>query len=140
MDKLVRELPATGVTSANVGDFIAQTYSEPFSWGTNDCALWCASAVRHMSGFDPAADLRGAYQTRFGAMRLQSQNGGLVRLVSSRMKGFSPIKSEGVALVRIGRDVVCALVVAGRAVLKSDRGVLCVEHYNVLCGWSWHRL
>ena len=35
----------------------------PFESGQFDCALFCAGAVAAMTGVDPAADLRGTYDT-----------------------------------------------------------------------------
>jgi hypothetical protein len=39
----------------------------PAAWGTDDCALWCADAIRRALGYDPAEDVRG-YSDRDGAM------------------------------------------------------------------------
>lgn len=39
----------------------------PFAWGSFDCALFGADAVRAQTGEDPAAAYRGRYSTKRGA-------------------------------------------------------------------------
>lgn len=39
----------------------------PFAWGRADCGLFMADCILAMTGYDPAAGLRGRYKTRRGA-------------------------------------------------------------------------
>lgn len=41
----------------------------PFAFGRHDCGLFAAGAVEAMTGTDPAAEMRGRYQTMAGALR-----------------------------------------------------------------------
>lgn len=47
--------------------YLDRVREEPFAWGSHDCALFAAGAVRAMTGTDPAAGLRNTYSDRAGA-------------------------------------------------------------------------
>lgn len=51
----------------DLADFIASQFDVPFSWGTHDCALFAANAVRTITDIDPAPDFRGVYCDQKGA-------------------------------------------------------------------------
>ena len=44
-----------------LSEFLAEKANQPFSWGENDCLLFCADAVLSMTGTDHAAEFRGQY-------------------------------------------------------------------------------
>lgn len=125
-----------------LSDFIAKTHAEPFAWGRNDCALWCASAVEHETGIDPAADLRGTYETWTGCRRVIMRAGGLLSLVSARMERLDlrALDGDGVAVLRVEGRTLCGLIHAGRAVLKTAGGMQFSDDFRVLRGWSWPQL
>ncbi len=50
--------------------YIAATGDLPFIWGKRDCTLWVADWCDLHFGFDPAASIRGQYNTACGAHRL----------------------------------------------------------------------
>ena len=54
---------------ARLSDWLAAQRGRPFEWGRNDCVLFAAGAVQAMTGRDPAADVRGTWSTRIGALR-----------------------------------------------------------------------
>ncbi|MEP4195986.1 MAG: hypothetical protein ABJL99_10165 [Aliishimia sp.] len=120
--------------------FIEMTRCEPFEWGQNDCALWCASAVKFVTGFDPASDLRGTYKTQFECRQKIIRAGGLLRLIQPRM--IAPAicdfdqTLDGVAVVRADRRQLCALIVQGRAVLRMETGLRLVDDFEIVRGWS----
>ena len=60
--------------------FFQSRRSMPFSWGSNDCALFAADAVLAQTGEDPAADHRGYADERTAIKKIQSA-GGLRELV-----------------------------------------------------------
>ncbi|MFW2541538.1 DUF6950 family protein [Primorskyibacter sp. 2E107] len=119
-----------------LADFIALTRSEPFEWGVNDCALWCASAVRYETGFDPAGDLRGTYSTRVGCHRIIMAAGNLLNLISPRMTRLPDLDGDGVAVLRHDGRTLCGLILDGRAVLRMERGLRLADDFTVLRGWS----
>jgi hypothetical protein len=122
-----------------LADFIEVTRADPFAWGQNDCALWCASAVDHEIGIDPAADLRGTYASRFGCRQIIMAAGGLVPLIAPRMAlpGLCDLEGDGVAIVKLDGRVMCGLILDGRAVLRLESGLRVADRFTVLRGWSW---
>lgn len=48
--------------------FVEANWSRPFAWGQWDCILMACSAVEAMTGTDPAAEYRGRYTDKEGAM------------------------------------------------------------------------
>lgn len=122
-----------------LADFIEKTRSDPFEWGRNDCALWCASAVAHETGFDPAADLRGTYASRFECRQIIMAAGGLVPLITPRMAwhGMSELDGDGVAILTLDKRQMCGLILDGRAVVKMESGLRVADEFTVLRGWSW---
>lgn len=58
-------------------DFIESRRKTTFTWGSNDCCLFAANAVRLLTGQDFAADLRGTYKTKLGAARVLKKHGGI---------------------------------------------------------------
>jgi hypothetical protein len=49
--------------------YLAETAGLGFRYGSNDCALFAAGAVRAMTGHDPAAAWRGTYTTLEGGLK-----------------------------------------------------------------------
>lgn len=47
----------------------------PFAWGTADCLSFCADCAALLLGVDPAAMLRGRYESEFGARRVMVAEG-----------------------------------------------------------------
>lgn len=55
--------------------YLDRVSDEPFAWGSHDCALFAAGAVKAMTGTDPAEDFRGTYSDRAGAAAALKQHG-----------------------------------------------------------------
>lgn len=55
---------------------LAERQRAPFAWGSHDCCLWAADAVRAQVGVDPAAALRGRYASALQAARVIAAAGG----------------------------------------------------------------
>lgn len=70
-------------------EFVEAHAETPFSWGGHDCVLFAAGAVAAVTGEDPAAEIRGRYRTRLGALRL------------IRARGFDDL--AGVLAARFGQ-------------------------------------
>lgn len=51
-------------------DFLLARAKMPFAWGSNDCALFAADAVRAITGTDIATDFREKYSDKAGAFAL----------------------------------------------------------------------
>jgi hypothetical protein len=50
--------------------FLSKRMKEPFAWGTNDCCLFPADAIKSFTGVDLADDFRGKYDDQISAMKL----------------------------------------------------------------------
>lgn len=55
--------------------YIEAAQTEPFAWGSHDCALWAATWVQICTGGDYVSDWRGKYKTEAGAARLMLKRG-----------------------------------------------------------------
>jgi hypothetical protein len=51
-------------------NFLLARAHAPFVWGTNDCALFAADAIKAITDIDIAADFRGKYATEAEAFAL----------------------------------------------------------------------
>jgi hypothetical protein len=56
---------------------VDESRARPFEWGQHDCCLWAASAVEAITGRDPGAQWRGAYDDARGALDFLEFLGGL---------------------------------------------------------------
>ena len=68
-----------------LANYLDRVAEEPFAWGTHDCALHAASAIKAMTGVDPGEAFRGQYDTRTGsALALRELgNGTLLKTVTA---------------------------------------------------------
>ncbi len=60
--------------------------SHRFRWGGqggDDCLMFCASWVAHVTGTDPVAEFRGTYSTAEEAAALIASHGGIIALVDT---------------------------------------------------------
>lgn len=64
----------------------------PFSYGTNDCALFAANILKECTGIDFASDYRGRYNSKYSAYRLLAKNGGNEAILLR--KGFVKIHNN----------------------------------------------
>jgi len=55
--------------------YLAGEHGQPFAWGSRDCVLFAAGAIEALTGEDPAAEVRGRYATRIGALRRMKAEG-----------------------------------------------------------------
>jgi hypothetical protein len=122
-----------------LSEFMNDTLHDRFVWGQNDCALWCASAVLHMTGYDPAEDLRGSYSSRFECRQKVLSAGGMVSLIAPRMVHslLTNLSGDGVAVVRVEGVSACAIIMDGRANMRTETGVRISDEFSILRGWSW---
>lgn len=74
-----------------LGMFVAEKSREPFAWGSNDCALFAADAVRALVGVDLGAKIRGKYKTARGAASVLRKHGGMMAAVDKATAGLGAI-------------------------------------------------
>jgi hypothetical protein len=101
--------------AARLEALVADRLAQPFEWGQRDCALWAADVVKACTGVDVAADVRGRYADRAGAVRAYKRIGGLTRACDARLgAAIDP------ALAQVG-DIALADE-AGKHMLVSNGG------------------
>ena len=54
-------------------EFFTGRAGDPFVYGTNDCAIFVADAVKAATGTDIACDFRGKYKTELGSLKALRQ-------------------------------------------------------------------
>ncbi|KQM20197.1 hypothetical protein ASE73_07700 [Sphingomonas sp. Leaf24] len=55
--------------------YLDRKREEPFKWGSNDCALFAAEAIKAMTGTDPGEAFRGTYDSRTGSALALREHG-----------------------------------------------------------------
>lgn len=76
--------------------------AQPFVWGLNDCALFCADVYGEMYGKDFAVGIRGTYDDEYHGMRKITALGGWDTILTSR--GFVKINKN---MASRGDVVIC---------------------------------
>jgi hypothetical protein len=100
--------------------YIEERREVPFTWGKADCCLFAADWVRLATDLDPAADLRGKYDSALGARRIIKRRGGLAAMVARALTPLSfrevalSLATRGDIIVRDSGDGDCAGVVLGK--------------------------
>jgi hypothetical protein len=120
--------------------FLLRSAALPFVWGERDCSLWPAEWIAERRGVDPAASLRGRYDTALGCARLLRREGGLARLASRLaadvgLHETNAPRSGDVACVVMGRHEVLAIRTALRWAGKSPGGITLFSA-PVIVAWS----
>jgi hypothetical protein len=117
---------------------LAQRWARPFEWGQQDCALFAADGVLACTGVDPAADLRGQYDSALTAMRVLELHGGLAGIAASRLgPEIAPALAQpgDIGLViNDGRE--CLAVCSGPMWLAPGAsGLLPMPAASAFCAW-----
>jgi hypothetical protein len=105
-----------------LAEFLAQAARTPFRLGAFDCKLWLADWIALNRGVDPAAHLRGAYDSPIGYMRLVRKAGGSVPLVASCVEPIGMVRVRTPKAGDIG--VVRAVTTDGFGEVGAIRTVL----------------
>lgn len=107
-------------------DFVQASLGASWSWGRVDCTIWVADWCLRRWGVDPAADLRGSYETEEGADNLIRNAGGLIRLVSPRMtfllRAVDPADGAVGIIEILGRQT-SAVMTGGKWAFRTPRGI-----------------
>lgn len=99
-----------------LNDFIGAQRDIPFQWGRQDCCLFAANWVWHVTGVDPAAAWRGMYEDEDGARAIWGAYGGIQRLVWAAIqplgfvRGVEVVTGAVAILVPRSLDPVCVVV------------------------------
>lgn len=99
--------------------FIAQRRATPFTWGTNDCAIFAADCVQALTGADVALPAFRKHKTELQAARLLKRHGGVVGIATEALGQPAPANTAQVG------DVVLAQS-GGRDMLAICNGETCI--------------
>ena len=61
--------------TGKLDDIVSLKRREPFEWGINDCALFCADAIAATTGVDIASSFRKRYTTARGSVKVLANEG-----------------------------------------------------------------
>lgn len=127
---------------ADLGGFTRALAHSEFRWGERDCALVIADWWQANHGIDPAAHLRGAYDTDEACQALLKREGGLAHLVRRIAVSVNARRSKGqepgdFGVIRYGDKHLAAIRAAsGRWLVKSKDGVIALKNPKVVIAWS----
>ncbi|WP_298195527.1 hypothetical protein [Novosphingobium sp.] len=106
-----------------LAEYLAGQGGAVFAWGERDCAMFAAGAVEAMTGIDPAAQIRGRYNSVTGAARVLKRAGAdsLGAWVSARFAEVPPVFAHRGDLVMVDGSLgICAG--AGAWFVGEDNG------------------
>lgn len=120
--------------------YFAEVAPVDFRYGSNDCALFAAGAVRAMTGHDPAAAWRGSYTTLEGGLK-RLRKAGLadhVAVVDSLLLPVAPAFAQvgDLALLRDHEGQGLGIVAGETVVCLSPRGLAHLPRDFVTAAWS----
>lgn len=122
-------------------DFLCEKAEAQFEWGVDDCSLMIADWWRVRHGVDPASHLRGTYSTEAEKIKVVTDAGGLVSLVSSiadrvgAARTAAPMDGD-FAVVRVRGRAYCAIRAGGFWAIRGGDGVAFVSEARVVRAWA----
>ena len=122
-------------------DFVESRHDTPFTWGTNDCAIFAADATMTMGVPDPVPNSRGKYSTEAGAKRhLKSQYGDLYAVwdrVFERLENVNYAQNGDVVLFDGDLGLTCGIYWNGGVFAPAMEGIRLVgeQHSKLLAAW-----
>lgn len=67
-----------------LAEFVQSHIHSPFEWGKNDCCLFACDWINLATGIDPAANIRGKYDSALSAARVLGEFGGVQGVAESK--------------------------------------------------------
>jgi len=66
-------------------EFLQKREGTPFDWAAHNCCLFAADWVLELTGYDPAAELRGKLKTPKQALKYMRAHGGVEGLIAKHL-------------------------------------------------------
>ena len=127
--------------SEKLVSYLLDNLDTPFQWGTFDCCLFAANAVREMTGKDFAAPFRDKYTTEKGAAKalIKYGQGDIKSTVNAIFGPLKPrLKAGRGDLVLVETDTGDALgvVASGKIWVATFDGLATIPLERALGCWS----
>lgn len=109
-----------------------------FAWGSHDCALFAADAVRAITGVDLAADWRGSYTDARGAFRILEPLGGLRGVATAALREPVPVlmaRAGDVGLVTQDDRDMLAVCGGTHWHVPGEAGLVALPLHMGVCAW-----
>lgn len=120
--------------------FMVEARTRRFAWGRSDCALLVCDWLVRAADIDPAADVRGRYDTAFGARRALMEMGGYGGFARRAGMAATDAPDRGDVGLIAGRPDVLAICLGGGAwAFQGGGGVALVMRALVRRAWSCPR-
>jgi len=124
--------------AAELPEILEKYRALPFEWGTMDCCIFAANVVRDLTGVDVAEDLRGTYNTKFGAAKVILPYGDLQGLLVERFGVPRPavLARRGDFVLGPVPEPALGVCTGNRAVFKSDGGLVALPLARCYRSWK----
>lgn len=127
--------------SEKLVSYLLDNLDTPFQWGTFDCCLFAANAVREMTGKDFAAPFRDKYTTEKGAAKALIKYGqGDIKSTLNAI--FGPLKPRlkagrgDLVLVETDTGEALGVVASGKIWVATFDGLATIPLERALGCWS----
>ena len=121
-------------------DYIDSKRKTPHKWGSNDCALFSANAVKEITGMDYAKDFRGKYRSRKGAFKVLKERGcktveDIANLILEPIKPEVCMKGDVVSIIQDGEPSL-GVCVGHIAAFPGPDGITFVSMSKINKAWE----
>lgn len=122
-------------------DYALDPANAVFAWGKNDCVMYCANAIRAITGEDPLSGFVDAWSTEDEALAVLDARGGLLAAVSGvlgpPMDNVALAQRGDIALVELPDMDFLALHLGDRLVAPTkDRGLVQIKSVHAKRAWA----
>lgn len=120
-----------------LADYLEWAGQQTYAYGRHDCLLYCAGAVKAVTGKDLAGGHRGKYRTEKGAARYLAKLGH--RSPASLIDSLLPEKPIAKAMrgdIILDDDGICGVVIGGDALMAGDGGLKRVPRAQWRRAWA----
>lgn len=118
-------------------EFIQARRKRRFKWGKDDCALFAADCVKHITGVDYAEEFRGKYSDEKGAksVLIKEGKGTLLKTIDTKLIRYSSalLASRGDVVYYKGALGICG---GGSCYFYSHKGITNVPIINIKIAWK----
>lgn len=124
---------------AKLRNLITERASAPFVWGKNDCVLWAGDCYKAISGGDPVAEFRDAYDNEQGAKKaIVDYCGGNLTDAVLQMLGYpnqKKLEDGDIVMVQLAEGDTMGVYADGRAIVVGEKGLIEIPATQIVAHW-----